>query len=118
MSGGSQRQLLYVPFYDSGLIPGGAAFDSGPIEFPWVQNVYAYLDNRSATTTRVLTCYFMRSDGAYLTNTATVSGLPGVVTQLSVALFEYSVSAKIKFQIAAAGADSARVFIRCHTGPR
>lgn len=111
MSGGISPVSARLIVYDSGVVGGGAAFDSGVIDpSRYILITWAFL-NQSLLTARSLAYYYLRTDGveALSSNTA----LPvNIITTGSGGTYY----AGVRFRVAAAGSDNARLV--CFANPR
>ena len=112
MSGGDQK-LNLTPLWDSGPVTNGAAI-SITVAVGYVQSIYAFLDNQSNTTTRVVTATRIRSDGGDTATPQTTSVPANSGGVVIVSLSNY-IGSGYRFSVAAAGSDPARLVLRAVT---
>ena len=110
MSGGTiTTSTRSFPIWDSGIVPGGAAIDTGLIDLSNsnLGSYYLRHENMSAVTTRVVSVNYVMRDGTEVTIVSS-SAAPGAAAAANVngPMLRYA-----RFIMVAAGSDSARMRI-------
>lgn len=110
MSSGSVRDLASSTLlYDSGLVGGGQAIDTGMIDISRTQFLYVYVENKAASLTRHRSSIFRRDDGS---ETVSVDGSfhPSGMVHLFIVVPTPYIGYRII--IIAEGTEPCRVFMR------
>ena len=112
MSGASSAVMQSFILYDSGVVPGGAAIDSGIIDFtPYTTSVSFYMVNHHSAD-RTLTPYLVRDDGietSQVTSTATARTVSN--STLNAGITGYS---RVRLVLAALGSSDARLVVKVY----
>ena len=113
MSGASIKILGYVLCYDSGVIPNGAAVDTGILDLSHYGNMMFMLENRSPTISRHWTGVWVRDDGSEVASTLITANKEVLAGAIGIGSIAYlNTYQRFRIRVSAEGTDSCRVLVK------